>query len=79
MENFIPVATYNNEMEAELAQATLNAANISSFIKMEDVGGMISALQFTKGVRLLVEDKNFDEALTLLEQQALPQDENEQE
>jgi hypothetical protein len=77
MENYIPVATFNNEMEAELAQATLNAAHIASYIKMEDVGGMISALQFTKGVRVLVEEKNFDEAVIVLEQQALAQDENE--
>jgi hypothetical protein len=70
METFVTVATYSDEIEAQLAQATLAAAEIESFLKHDDAGGMLESLQFTKGVQLLVDEKNVDEAKTLLSTQA---------
>lgn len=70
MENFVSVATYADEIEARLAQATLAAADIESYIKMDDAGGMIEALQFTEGVQLLVDEEDLEEAKTVLTSQA---------
>ena len=66
MEKYVSVATYFNEVEAELAQATLAAAGIESFLKFEDTGGMMPVLQQSEGVRLLVDEKDLEEARTLL-------------
>ena len=66
MENFVTIATYPDEVEAHLAQATLAAAEIESFVKMDDVGGMLESLQFTRGVRLLVDEENVEAAKEIL-------------
>ena len=66
MENFIVIETYSDEIEARLAQATLAAANIESFVKTEDVGGMLESLQFVRGVKLLVNEKDAEEAKEVL-------------
>jgi len=66
MEHFIAVATYSNEIEAELAQATLAAAGIESFLQFEDTGGMMPVLQQSEGVKLLVDENNELEARTVL-------------
>jgi hypothetical protein len=66
MEGYVPVATFVNEMEAELGQATLAAAGIESYLKFEDTGGMMPSLQQTEGVQLLVEPQNLDEAKLVL-------------
>jgi hypothetical protein len=65
-EDIIPVAVYSNEIEAELAQATLAAAGIESHLKFEDMGGMIPALLQTEGVALLVRRDQYAEAQTVL-------------
>ncbi len=52
MENFVVIATYSNQLEAEVAQATLAEAEIESFLKFDDTAGMLPSLQFTKGVKL---------------------------
>ncbi len=66
MENFIPVATYSTEIEAELAQATLAAAGIESYLKFEDIGGMMPWMQQIKGINLLVDENNRAEASMVL-------------
>ena len=66
MENFVVIATYSNQFEAEVAQATLAEAEIESFLKFDDTGGMLPALQLTAGVRLLVDRVDEPEARTLL-------------
>ena len=37
-DDVVPVAFFSNEIEAELAQATLAAAGIESYLKYEDTG-----------------------------------------
>jgi len=73
MEKFVSVATFSDEVEARLAQATLAAANIESFTKFDDAGGMLEPLQFSRGVQLLVDEKDLAEAKTVL---ATPASEN---
>lgn len=70
MDEYIQIATFNNEIEAELAQATLGAAGIESFLKYEDTGGMMPILQQSEGIKLLVERKYELEAKGLLNNQA---------
>jgi hypothetical protein len=65
-EDIVPVAVYPNEIEAELAQATLAAAGIESYLKFEDMGGMLPALLQTDGVALLVRREKYAEAQTVL-------------
>ena len=75
MESFISVATFSSEMDAELAQATLAAAGIESYLKFEDTGGMMPVLQQSEGVHLLVEEKNVEEARTILSTPSIEQPE----
>ena len=67
MESFETVATFSSQIEAELAQATLAAAGIESFLKFEDAGGMITALLQREGVRVVVAAAQAPEARTVLE------------
>ena len=70
MEGYIVVATYSNEIDAELGQASLSAAGIESFLKYEDTGHMMPVLQHTEGVKLYVLPENLEEAKTILTSQA---------
>lgn len=72
MENLVKIATLLNDMEAHLAQATLAAAGIESFLKGDDGGGMLPFLENTEGISLLVNFKDVDEATTLLTRESLP-------
>jgi hypothetical protein len=65
-EDIVPVAFFSNEIEAELAQATLAAAGIESFLKYEDTGGMMPVLTQAEGVALLVRKDRYAEAQTVL-------------
>ena len=66
MEGFVSIATFSNEIEAELAQATLAAAGIESFLKFSDVGGMIPTLSINEGVKLIVSEMDKEEASIVL-------------
>lgn len=66
MESFEVVATFSSEIEAGLAQATLTAAGIESFLKFDDAGGMLSSLLQNKGVRVLVAADRASEARDVL-------------
>ena len=75
MEGYVSIATFPNEVEAELAQATLAAGGIESFLKFEDTGGMMPVLQHAEGVHLLVEPRNAEEARILLSTPSVEQTE----
>ncbi|HUL43065.1 MAG TPA: DUF2007 domain-containing protein [Bacteroidota bacterium] len=69
MENFVVVATYSSQLEAEIAQAALAEAEIESFLKFDDTGGMLPPLQLAAGVKLLVEKADEPDARTILSDQ----------
>ena len=69
-ERFVVVATYLSELDAELAQASLEAAGIESFLKFEDTGGMMPVLQHSEGVKILVAGENEMEAIAVLRSDA---------
>ncbi len=66
MDDYIAVAIFANEVDAQLAQATLAAAGIESVISFEDVGHMLPSLQQVGGVRLMVDPASEEEARTIL-------------
>ena len=70
MERYETVSIFSSEIEAELAQATLAAAGIESYLKYEDVGGMLTVFQQTNGVKVLVIEERLEEAKTVLSEQA---------
>jgi hypothetical protein len=69
MENFVVIATYSNQLEAEVAQATLAESEIESFLKFDDTAGMLPSLQFTKGVKLVVNQQDEQNARAALKDQ----------
>ena len=75
MEKYVSVATYPDEIEARVSQATLAAAEIESFTKYDDGGGMLEFLLFTKGVQLLVAEKDEEDARAILSTQPTEQSE----
>jgi hypothetical protein len=70
MEHPVVVAIYPNEMEAELAHATLAAANLESYVQFDK----LPLLKETEGVRLLVDAGDLEEAKTLLTTDATEQE-----
>ena len=70
MEGYIEIQTFSTEIDAELAQATLAAAGIESYLEFEDNGHMMRVLQQAEGVKLLVAPENVEEAREILSSQA---------
>ena len=50
----VVLKTYNNEIEAGMAQQVLHEAGMTAFVFKDDAGGMEPQLQRTNGVRLVV-------------------------
>ena len=50
----VVLKTFNNEIEAGMAQQVLQEAGMTSFVFKDDAGGMEPQLQRTQGVRLVV-------------------------
>ena len=52
--DIVVVATYPSEIEASIAQASLDAAGIDSILLRDDAAGIIPSMYFLKGVRVAV-------------------------
>lgn len=50
----VVLRTFNNEIEAGMAQQVLQEAGMTAFVFKDDAGGMEPQLQRTNGVRLVV-------------------------
>ena len=50
----VVLKTFNNEVEAGMAQQVLQEAGMTAFVSKDDAGGMEPQLQRTNGVRLVV-------------------------
>ena len=50
----VVLKTFNNEIEADMAQQVLQEAGMTAFVSKDDAGGMEPQLQQTNGVRLVV-------------------------
>ena len=53
-EDVVVLKTFNNEIEAGMAQQVLQEAGVTAFVFKDDAGGMEPQLQRTNGVRLVV-------------------------
>lgn len=60
------VKTFNNEVSARIAQSFVEASEIQSVVLKDDEGWMTPQLQFTNGVRLLVDEEKAESAVKLL-------------
>jgi hypothetical protein len=61
------IRTFANEIEAQVAQAVLDANGIDSFLIRDDAGGMMPWLQWLHPIRLVVREGDSLEAVELLD------------
>ena len=66
-DELVVLKTFNNEIEAGMAQQVLQEAGMTAFVYKDDAGGMEPHLQRTNGVRLVVNRIDAGRALKLLE------------
>ena len=62
----VVLKTFNNEIEAGMAQQVLQEAGLTAFVFKDDAGGMEPRLQRTNGVRLVVSSVDAHRAQKLL-------------
>ena len=62
----VVLKTFNNEIEAGMAQQVLQEAGMTAFVFKDDAGGMEPQLQRTNGVRLVVSRVDAQRAQKLL-------------
>ena len=67
MADLVVVGTFLNQIEADMAQGALEAADIESMISADDAGGLRPHL-WMGGVRLLVRGEDVEEAARILAQ-----------
>ena len=65
--DIVPIKTYMNELDAQVAISHLKSNNIDAILSRDDSGTMEPYLQLTRGVRVLVKDIDFERALEVLE------------
>jgi hypothetical protein len=62
----VVLKTFNNEIEAGMAQQVLQEAGMTAFVSKDDAGGMEPQLQRITGVRLVVNSADAKRAHKLL-------------
>lgn len=65
LSEFVPLRTYLNHIEADLAKMVLEAAGIETFIRSDDCGGMRPHF-WIGGVELLVHEDDLSKAEEVL-------------
>jgi Putative prokaryotic signal transducing protein len=63
----VTVGSYATEVEAQIAQAILEANGVGSVIVRDDAGGMLPSLHILVGVKLVVPEEDASIARSLLE------------
>jgi hypothetical protein len=61
-QDIVVVATYPSEVEASIAQASLDSAGIDSIMLRDDAAGIIPSISFLKGVRVAVRAEDVKDA-----------------
>jgi len=62
----VTVGSYSTEVEAQVAQATLEANGVSSIILRDDAGGMLPSLHILANVKLAVDAEDEELAREIL-------------
>lgn len=70
LDDAIILETFASRIEAELAAALLEGEGIEALIMADDAGGAYPALQFVRGVRLLVASEDEARAREILKAMA---------
>ena len=65
-EKLVAVGTYQNKIDAELAQGALEAADIEAMVAADDAGGLQPGLWVGEGVRVLVRAEDAERAKEIL-------------
>ena len=65
-EKLVAVGTYQNKIDAELAQGALEAADIEAMVAADDAGGLQPSLWVGEGVRVLVRAEDAERAKEIL-------------
>ncbi len=73
--DLIVVRTFLNRFEADVAKSALDAAEIDSFVRPDDAGGMEPGLWVGNAIELLVRAEDADRAQEVLETRARPEPE----
>jgi hypothetical protein len=60
------VKVFMNEIEARLAMEQLQSEGIKCFIMSDNYGGMMPALNLSEGVKLIVNEYNYEKAVEVL-------------
>jgi hypothetical protein len=68
----VVVHSFGNRQEAEMAKSALDAAEIDSFVRSDDGGGMEVGLWSSNGVKVLVRAEDADAAREILDLPAEP-------
>ena len=66
MNNLIVITSFTNHSEAEMAKELLMTNEIPSILQADDVGGLGLGQTFIKGVKLLVNESDIDNAKKIL-------------
>lgn len=74
LDDAIVIETFPNRVLAELAASLLEGDGIEAMVMADDAGGAYPALQFVRGVRLLVASEDEARARELLSAMAENQD-----
>ncbi len=61
------IKIYNNVFEAEAAKAILDSCGIDAYVSKDDCGGMRPELQFSQGVKLIVNSEQIEKAKEILD------------
>jgi Putative prokaryotic signal transducing protein len=65
-EEVVVLKTFNNEIEAGMAQQVLQEAGMTAFVFKDDAGGMEPHMQQSNGVRLVVSRADAQRAQKML-------------
>jgi len=68
----VVVHTFDNRQEAEMAKSALEAAEIDSFVRSDDGGGMETGLWRGNGVEIVVRTEDVEAARDVLDLPATP-------
>jgi hypothetical protein len=66
-ESHFVIRTFSGEIEAQIAQAALEANGIESMLLRDDAGGMMPWLRWLHPLRLVVSEADSAEALQILD------------
>jgi hypothetical protein len=66
-DGIVTVRTYSSEIEAQMAISHLISNNIDAIISRDDSGGMRPHLQYSTGVRILVNKSDYEKAVEILD------------